>query len=97
MVNNNPLEKIPLRFMFCHENKQLQECIYNQGHRCSQDFRLGGGTKSQVMTSSEIFERGTFSGTKILWMGRSEAVACVFARNQDFAIERVLKTKSAKV
>ena len=33
--------------------------------------------KPQPMTSSEIFERGTFCGTKILQIERSEAVACV--------------------
>ena len=58
-----------------------------------------GGTKSQVMTSSEIVERRTFCGTEVLLMGRSEVVACVFARNQDFAVGRGLKPKikSAKV
>ena len=57
------------------------------------------GTKSQVMTSSENFKSGTFCGTKILKIRKSEAMACVFARNQGFAIGRELKSKikSAKV
>ena len=52
----------------------------------------GGGPnhKSQAMTSLEIFERGTFCGTKILQIRRSEAVASVLAYNQEFAIGREL-------
>ena len=55
--------------------------------------------KSQVMTSSEIFERGTFCGTKIFYVRESKAVACVFGGNQNFAIRRELKSKikNAKV
>ena len=51
------------------------------------------------MTFSEIFEIGAFCGTKMLYIGRSEAVDCVFARNQAFAIRRGLKPKikTAKV
>ena len=38
--------------------------------------------------SSEIFERGTFCGAKILQISRSKTVALVLALNQDFAIGR---------
>ena len=43
------------------------------------------------MTSSKIFERGTFCGTMILQIRRSEGVAFVLAHNQDFAERRELK------
>ena len=35
-------------------------------HRCSLDFEYGGelNRKSHAMTSSEVFESGTFYGTK---------------------------------
>ena len=57
------------------------------------------GTKIQVMTFSEIFKIETFCGTKMFYIGRSEVVDCVFARNQAFAIRRGLKSKikTAKV
>ena len=42
------------------------------------------------MTPSDIFERGTFCGTKILQIRRSVAVACVLAHSHDFAIKRGL-------
>ena len=40
-------------------------------------FLIGGGPnhKSHAMTSSEIFEKGTFCGAKISQNERSEAVA----------------------
>ena len=34
--------------------------------------------KSHAVTSSQIFERETFCRTKILWIGRSEAMTCVW-------------------
>ena len=49
------------------------------------------------MTSSEIFETETFLGTEILWIEKSEAVACVFPHNQDFAIRRGLKLQGSKL
>ena len=30
-VNNNPLENLPKRFLFCHEINQLLENMYGQG------------------------------------------------------------------
>ena len=67
-------------------------------HRCSQYFWLWGrgegpNHKSHAMTSSEILERGTFVEQRYLLIKRSEVVACVLARNQDFAIERGLKPR----
>ena len=52
----------------------------------------GGGTKSQVMTSSEIFEKGTFVGQRYCRL-EDQKPWPVFARNQDFAIGRGLKPK----
>ena len=42
------------------------------------------------MASSEFSEGGTFCWTKLLSIGRLEAVASVLAHNQDLAIEREL-------
>ena len=39
------------------------------------DWGEGPNHKSYEMTSSEIFEKGTFCGAKISYIGRSEAVA----------------------
>ena len=49
-------------------------------------FDWGGGPKSNAMRSSEIFENGTFCGTKILYTEKLKAVACVLAHNQNFAL-----------
>ena len=53
----------------------------------------GGGPKPQIKCNDviRIFWKETFCGAKILQMRRSEAVACVLAYNQDFAIGKGLE------
>ena len=48
------------------------------------------------MTSSELFEGGTFCGQKYLRM-KDQKPWHVLERKQDFAQERGLKTKSSKM
>ena len=51
------------------ERPKIAAFFYNTsmlGHKCSQDFWLGGGRKSPATTLPEIFERKTFCWTKIL-------------------------------
>ena len=63
-VNNYPLEKIPQRFYFVMKITSCRSACTTRDIGVARIFDWG--TKSHVMTSSAIFEGGTFCGTKML-------------------------------